>query len=93
MCSEIPQNVGFFFRVAERSTDFLAIIEVGTRGARVPPRFCNRQRSVLFIFKKIPLFLKESALEASCPAKFEMLLPSISVLAVLQKSLDRALFL
>ena len=31
----------------------------GALGARAPPRFCNKQRSVLFMFRKCPLFLKK----------------------------------
>ena len=46
------------------------VIDEGTRGhwGYVPPRFCNKQRSALFIVRKCPLFLKEeSALKVSCP--------------------------
>ena len=31
----------------------------GGTGGSAPPRFCNKQRSVLFIFRKCPFFLKE----------------------------------
>ena len=34
----------------------------------VPPRFCNKQRCALFLFRECPLFVKENgALEVSCP--------------------------
>ena len=35
-----------------------SIVEPGVLGARVPPRFSNKQRSAIFIFRKCPLFLK-----------------------------------
>ena len=45
-----------------------------THRHRSPPRFCNKQRSALFTFRKCPLFLKgKSAFKVSCPPKFEML--------------------
>ena len=31
----------------------------GELGARAPPRFCSKQRSALFVFKKFPLLLKK----------------------------------
>ena len=45
------------------------LIDVGTGwhwGHVPPPRFCNKQRSGLFILENGPLFGK-SALKASCP--------------------------
>ena len=49
----------------------------GALGTRTPPRFCNKQRSALFPFRKCPFFSKgKSALEASCP-QFEMLHTSL----------------
>ena len=49
-------------------------------GVRAPPqRFCNKQRSAIFIFRKCTLFLKEkSALKVSCTPKFEMLPKSLA---------------
>ena len=47
---------------AEESGYHMAIcIDVGTGGhwGHVPPRFCNKQRSALLIFRKSPLFLKK----------------------------------
>ena len=52
-------------------------------GARAPPRFCNKQRSALFVFRKCPLFLKEkSVLEVPCPSKVEMLPTSLTLTAL-----------
>ena len=54
-------------------------IGAGGTGGMCPLRFCNKQRSALFI-QKMPLFLKEKrALEMSCPPKFEM--PPTSLLS------------
>ena len=62
----------YIFQVFDKifQTSKIAFIDVGTAGywGHVPPRFCNKQRSALFIFRKCPIFLKEkSALEVSCP--------------------------
>ena len=42
----------------------------------VPPRFCNKQRSVLFTSRKCPLSRNEkSALKVSCPPSLRCFLP------------------
>ena len=43
-------------------------VGTGEHWGYVPPRFCNKQRSALFIYRKCPLYLKDtSALEVLCP--------------------------
>ena len=49
---------------------FLSVcIDIGTGGhwEHVPPKFCNKQRSAHFIFRKCPLFHKEK-LPSKCRA-------------------------
>ena len=40
----------------------------------VPPRFCNKQRSFLFLFRKCPLFLKERYPRSVVPPSFKCFL-------------------
>ena len=48
-------------KISNSDTTQLLGIDVGTGGhwGHAPPRFCNEQRSALFIFRKCPFFLKE----------------------------------
>ena len=41
------------------------IVTGGTRGT-YPPRFCNKQRSVIFIFRKCTLFLRKKVPSKCC---------------------------
>ena len=45
------------------------LIEVGTRGHRghVPPRFCNKQRSVFFILENAPFFVRKKCPRSVVP--------------------------
>ena len=50
----------------------------------VPPRFCSKQRSALYVLRKCPFFLKEKVPLKRRAPKFEMLSTSLHKIPVLR---------